>query len=649
MAEERKNKMAIEWGWFDPPLPMSASQDEKMTAPLIPAASRKISSATLYHEIIRVKYYGSHSAGTPVRFLWYHTGTGEKVFDWSDKWTDPTWKWYQGWIGHLPDYEIYKAGTYRCRIDIGGTTKGTVDFVITSTEFPETPIPPVEPPPPPIEEPYWTLDGKVLDKNLKTPIYNAAVKFAGISASSKIDGYYLLRGTEGFSGFVDTSAPGYEDHAFAMSISLGQTPWRDILMTPVAVPPPPAPPPEAPWWERILRFEEDGTLHFTNIDVAPINLGPWLEDHYLDKPLELIAKTAFYGVLAAASGAILWKVFTVVGSAIAAKLGEHIAKDSPKTLETVVEKLLEKGAPEATIAANPVVSKLLEIFGAKTPLRLLGKFLVGVAGVSVLASWLSTDNIVTGTGFTLTRLKAAVNAGTITKEQALLDIKHIQEWKDEATRTVSISTAINPLLWAFRNVFMINSDKAQLDIDLAKAEITALIEEARAAFILIQSNPEGAGIYIDGEYKFIKTNFQFLLPARPEPYFIQISAPSGYKNPIGRSVTVVAEAPQTVNFGDLTPLAYGEIPEPFIPVPIEVPVVPEKPPEVKPNAWKYTITARDIDTGRIVSAKIIVNGIFTDKWTTNFIILEPSAEYSLRLEAYGYEAAELMLTTEALP
>lgn len=270
------------------------------------------------------------------------------------------------------------------------------------------------------------------------------------------------------------------------------------------------------------------------------------------------------------------------------------------------------------------------------------------------------------------------------------------------------------------------------------------------AWITIKSNPEGAGIYIDGKYIYSDTNFIILQPTRAEPYTIQLSAPSGYKNPPFKTITVSTDRAQTVDFGTLeslrpdepeeapisppeeiepeeepkeeaapvatqayltvtskpsgasiwldgentwtvTPFAHlldegshniqlqlfrhepvfqnitikggenivksyelkalepVEVEKPFIPVPVEIELIPKVPELVVPTAWEYTITARDVDTGEILGAKIIVNGIYTGKYTTNKIILEPEAEYLLRLEAFGYEPGEGIITTEALP
>lgn len=212
----------------------------------------------------------------------------------------------------------------------------------------------------------------------------------------------------------------------------------------------------------------------------------------------------------------------------------------------------------------------------------------------------------------------------------------------------SLNTAEDEMtLW--REQILANIAPAELPEDWFNEWPEDVAPEIGSAWVMIQSNPQGAGIYVDGDYKFIKTNFQFLLVARDRPYFIQISAPSGYRNPTGSSITVVKDVNQLVDFGDLTPLAPGETPEPFIPTPIEVPIVPIEPPEVIYTAWKYTITARDSETGNIVGAKIIINGNYTGKYTTNSIILEPNATYKLRLEAFGYEPAELDIVTGALP
>ena len=265
-------------------------------------------------------------------------------------------------------------------------------------------------------------------------------------------------------------------------------------------------------------------------------------------------------------------------------------------------------------------------------------------------------------------------------------------------------------------------------------------------WLRVESIPQGAGIYVDGKTRYTKTNLDVLMQTRPEPYFIQLTAPSGYKNPPGKSITITEDKHYLVDFmyleeigaagsgaptppeppatepksppaaeptkayltidsaprgatiwidGEntwtMTPFSHlleegkhniqlqllkwkpglelininggenqlltvelivqpdTEPEEPFIPQPIDVSLEPETEPVIKPNAWEYTITARAADTGGILNAKIIIDGIYTGKYTTNSVILEPESEYLLRLEAFGYDPAEVIIQTSALP
>lgn len=61
-----------------------------------------------------------------------------------------------------------------------------------------------------------------------------------------------------------------------------------------------------------------------------------------------------------------------------------------------------------------------------------------------------------------------------------------------------------------------------------------------------------------------------------------------------------------------------------------------------PTAWRYDITSTPS------GAKIIVNDEFQDKWTPDYVILEPSAYYILRVEKSGYYPAEIEIYTDPI-
>ena len=76
---------------------------------------------------------------------------------------------------------------------------------------------------------------------------------------------------------------------------------------------------------------------------------------------------------------------------------------------------------------------------------------------------------------------------------------------------------------------------------------------------------------------------------------------------------------------------------------VEMLETPPVAPPIEYNAWAYTIISRPS------GAKIIIDDVFTGKWTTDTIYLEPEAVYSLRLEKAGYYPYEMTIETEPLP
>lgn len=346
-----------------------------------------------------------------------------------------------------------------------------------------------------------------------------------------------------------------------------------------------------------------------------------------------------------------------------------------KLLNLAEKEVLEKILP-AAVTTNPKVTKLISLLWPDDPWKKLYRVLFALAGADAIATWLSSDNIITGTGFTMNKLRNAVESGAITKEQALADVEHVQGWKDFATNFVNVSTFVNPLLWLFRGVFMTNTELAQVNIDLVKSQIEILPEPGEPpvepipptepevpetppgeetpdptkpiipgkAYITIVSSPPGATIWIDGKTTYTVTPFVHILSAGKHNIQLQLFK---YK-PTFETVDIEADK-SIIKTYSLEPVEVFEPEKPFIPVPIEIPLEEIPPVEVKPNAWEVTITARNSDTGEILNAKIIIDGIYTGKYTTNSVILEPASRYLLRLEAFGYLPGETYLDTDPLP
>ena len=67
------------------------------------------------------------------------------------------------------------------------------------------------------------------------------------------------------------------------------------------------------------------------------------------------------------------------------------------------------------------------------------------------------------------------------------------------------------------------------------------------------------------------------------------------------------------------------------------------------NCWKYSFSANDAVTGETINAKILIDGVDTEKWTPWYFYLEPEQSYVFKFTRYGYLDAELTITTAPLP
>jgi hypothetical protein len=99
------------------------------------------------------------------------------------------------------------------------------------------------------------------------------------------------------------------------------------------------------------------------------------------------------------------------------------------------------------------------------------RIVAGLAATDAIMAWLASDNIMSGISIHLRDLQFAVKAGTISKEEALAEIQTQQEWKDYAEGFVKISSKVNPALWPFGKLLLINAKKTQADIDLHTANV----------------------------------------------------------------------------------------------------------------------------------------------------------------------------------
>jgi len=103
--------------------------------------------------------------------------------------------------------------------------------------------------------------------------------------------------------------------------------------------------------------------------------------------------------------------------------------------------------------------------------KLAVKGAMGIAGMDGIMVWMASDNVLTGTAFTLRKLREAVKSGAISKSQALKETETVQKWIDAATSLVKTSATVNPFIMPFKNILLINAEKAQKDFDLEVALI----------------------------------------------------------------------------------------------------------------------------------------------------------------------------------
>lgn len=103
---------------------------------------------------------------------------------------------------------------------------------------------------------------------------------------------------------------------------------------------------------------------------------------------------------------------------------------------------------------------------------IITKGILGVAGavasIDVLTVWLASDNIITGAGFSVRKLRESVKYKVITKEEALEEVKKIESWVNDAAQFVTDSVNLNPTLIPFRGPYLINNEKGKFDVALEK-------------------------------------------------------------------------------------------------------------------------------------------------------------------------------------
>ena len=182
-------------------------------------------------------------------------------------------------------------------------------------------------------------------------------------------------------------------------------------------------------------------------------------------------------------------------------LGKEITKDAGKAVITKTAESLGRFGRSMTTQAEKTVSKeinpaLARLFGAfknrpnpnmlksleGQPISVLKNFIKNpytqaygaVAGVDTIMSWLASDNILGGINIYTAKLPASVEAGVISKEDALMQLDEQQAVKNQTTRFIRISSRLNVLLMPFGKLLMTNANISQKNIDITRAKIEAI-------------------------------------------------------------------------------------------------------------------------------------------------------------------------------
>jgi endonuclease YncB( thermonuclease family) len=103
---------------------------------------------------------------------------------------------------------------------------------------------------------------------------------------------------------------------------------------------------------------------------------------------------------------------------------------------------------------------------------LLGLSVAGtVMSVDVLTIWLSSDNLMTGFGYTAQMITQQVKSGSISPEEGLRQIDELERRKNETATFIRTSTYLNPLLWLFGKQYRQNIGQTEQRLAIARQEI----------------------------------------------------------------------------------------------------------------------------------------------------------------------------------
>lgn len=165
---------------------------------------------------------------------------------------------------------------------------------------------------------------------------------------------------------------------------------------------------------------------------------------------------------------------TPVGSA-AEDASQLINEPQEAIVETLIEAgLVSGGAYLGALAAGSGavgvgLSRALGIAGlsgTSAAAALAVKGTTALAATDGMMVWLAEDNVLSGAGFTLRKLRDAVSLGQADGHEIRRILDKVDGWLDKAKTLVENSSIINPFLFPFRDILLVNVDKAFEDVRL---------------------------------------------------------------------------------------------------------------------------------------------------------------------------------------
>jgi len=637
---KREDLVIVRFGRFKEPIPFSASDQEKLDAPIIETRTVVLEDYPVGYEMVKCEvYWDGRDAGLQwpdpyVRFIWWNEDTGEKVFEY--KWEGPNgWFpafWAKSWIGHKERGEIDRPGKYSVEVEVGRKPSGImfyrkINFEVVSREKP------------PEERPTNRIFGRVTDI-LGNPIQFATVTFMDKSTTTDTEGRYELRNAFG-SGEIRAEAPGFEsqskyieapaegelevnftlravgvekteEEALTAQIAQVNSIYEQLKLTPENIP-----------------EEEEYKTYFSEF-LAKAGLKDWAEKYdeiyswiaenfgveFQGKKIPIISAggTTFLGglkglaeklglstareVLAKAGSAILGALATLgvskLGVGNILKLGLSVMTTAT-FVEFICEEAIQSAGMGVYIASRTRDPEILE--------QAINNYEAILTRVKTIHNWVSYLNPATKGSF-----DAFFEAAEIQLDNYRKMLDKMRRDKEEEERKTKLSRSLIERLY---KKDIITEEKAReylRQLGYKEEEIEQLFnlwtEEVRKEItgkLRVTSKPSYAEIYVDGKPTGVLTPETISLTEGEHTVTVALA---GYKIPPEKQVLIEAGKTKEVHF-DLEKIKIG------------------------------TLVLRS----RPSYAAILINGVDTGKMTPEKFELE-EGEYTITLKYPGYEPRE---------